>query len=76
MSQRVPLENRKKQVAEFLAEHGPATRSQILHAVGIPNGSLANVLLDKALFEQNASGAWQNTTAAWELVEKKKKETT
>jgi hypothetical protein len=58
MSQRVPLESRKKQVADFLAEHGPATRSQILHGVAIPNGSLANVLLDKELFEQNEVGRW------------------
>lgn len=59
MSQRVPLESRKKQVAEFLAKNGPAMRSEILRAVEIPNGSLTNVLLDKELFEQNESGSWQ-----------------
>src|SRR5882672_5811146 len=59
MSQRVPLESRKKQVADFLAKHGPATRSEILRMVEIPNGSLANVLLDKDLFVQAESGAWQ-----------------
>lgn len=59
LSQRVPLESRKKQVAEFLLAHGPASRSQILSSVSIPNGSLANVLLDKDMFEQNAEGMWK-----------------
>lgn len=59
MSQRVPLEERKQQVAAFLEKNGPSTRSDILNATNIPNGSLSNVLLDTELFEKKTDGLWQ-----------------
>jgi hypothetical protein len=58
MSQRVPLEHRKQQVAEFLARNGPSSRSEILAQVGIPNGSLSNVLLDQELFQKGSGNRW------------------
>jgi hypothetical protein len=58
MSQRVPLEDRKRQVARYLAEKGPSARGEILKGTGIPNGSLSNVLLDQDLFEQGAGNLW------------------
>ena len=59
MSQRVPLESRKQQVAEYLAKKGISTRAEIMRAVEIPNGSLSNVLADQTIFEQSPTGLWQ-----------------
>jgi hypothetical protein len=59
MSQRVPLEERKQQVVSFLEKNGPSSRSDILSATSIPNGSLSNVLLDTEAFEKNDDGLWQ-----------------
>jgi len=50
---------RKDIVAEFLRQHGPSTRAQILAGAGIPPGSVAFVLNDKAWFFLK-DGKWHN----------------
>lgn len=48
---------RKQQLKEFLLEHGPATWSDLLKQTGIPRGTLATLVGDKEIFDQN-EGKW------------------
>jgi hypothetical protein len=50
---------RKDALAEFLREHGPSTRAEILHGLAIPAGSIAYVLNDRNRFVL-AEGKWHN----------------
>jgi len=50
---------RKDALAEFLREHGPSTRAEILHGLAIPPGSIAYVLNDKNRFVL-VDGKWHN----------------
>ena len=49
---------RKDQVAKFLREHGPSTRSEIIAGTGIPAGTAAYVLNDEKRFVSQ-HGKWQ-----------------
>jgi hypothetical protein len=50
---------RKDALAEFLREHGPSTRAEILHGLAIPPGSIAYVLNDRNRFVL-VEGKWHN----------------
>ena len=50
---------RKDALAEFLREHGPSTRAEILRGLAIPPGSIAYVLNDKNRFVL-VEGKWHN----------------
>ncbi|HEV2382987.1 MAG TPA: hypothetical protein VG206_24740 [Terriglobia bacterium] len=50
---------RKDALAEFLREHGPSARAEILHGLAIPPGSIAYVLNDKNRFVL-VEGKWHN----------------
>jgi hypothetical protein len=48
---------RKQQVAEFLRQHGPTPRREIVERTGIPIGTIAYVLNDSETFRQS-HGKW------------------
>ena len=50
---------RKDALAEFLREHGPSTRAEILRGLAIPPGSIAYVLNDRNRFVL-VEGKWHN----------------
>lgn len=50
---------RKDGLAEFLREHGPSTRAEILRGLTIPPGSIAYVLNDRNRFVL-VEGKWHN----------------
>jgi len=52
---------RKDALAEFLRDHGPSTRAEILHGLAIPPGSIAYVLNDRNRFVL-VDGKWHNVT--------------
>ena len=54
---------RKDIVTEFIRQHGPSTRAQILAGAGVPPGSVAFVLNDRARFYLK-DGRWHNAGAA------------
>ena len=49
---------RKDQIAEFLKQHGPATRAAIVDGTQFPLGTIATCLNDRARF-MNRGGKWQ-----------------
>ncbi len=60
----VPLAERKTALLEYLNAHGPKSRADILHATGIPAGSLS-ALLTRGTAEgslvRSADGLWAVT---------------
>jgi hypothetical protein len=53
---RVPMSVHKEKLVEFLTQHGPSTRNQILSGTGIPAGSLSELLTKEC--EQKKEGFW------------------
>ena len=53
---------RKDIVADFIRQHGPSTRAQILAGAGVPAGSVAFVLNDRARFILK-DGRWHNAVS-------------
>lgn len=49
--------SRKAQVEHFLKEHGPSTRSEIIHGTGIPVGTVSYALNDQEMFVSR-EGKW------------------
>jgi hypothetical protein len=54
---RTPLSFHRKRLADFLRDHGPATRVKITSGTRIPMGSLSE-LLSGGEFEQRERGLW------------------
>jgi hypothetical protein len=49
---------RKKEVAQFLKNHGPSKRAEIHEGTKMPLGTLAYVLNDKSRFMRLTDGRW------------------
>lgn len=54
---RQPLTVRKKTLFDFLTQHGPATRAEILAGTDIPQGTLSALLTDE-MFVKVDEGRW------------------
>jgi hypothetical protein len=55
---KVSLDDRKKQLLDYLRQKGPAHRGEIISDTGIPPGTLAN-LLQQSEFENVSRGVWK-----------------
>jgi hypothetical protein len=52
---------RKEALADFLIEHGPMSRVDIVAKAGIPEGTVSYCLADKRFFAQLDDGSWDVT---------------
>lgn len=52
---------RKAQVARFLLQNGPASRTTLVERCGIPEGTVSYCLNDKVYFKQSPTGDWDVT---------------
>lgn len=66
-----PQSGRKVQLAEFLLEHGPLTRLEIVDKAGLPEGTVSYCLNDKRFFEQDENGNWKITDYSRHGLERK-----
>jgi len=49
---------RKSEVIQYLKQHGPASRKELLDATHMPDGTIGFVLKDKSTFQRLADGTW------------------
>lgn len=56
-----PYARRLAQVQNYLREHGPAKRTEIIADTGIPEGTVAFLLKDKRRFARDDERKWHNT---------------
>jgi len=49
----------KQRVLEFLDSQGPKFRREIIKEAGIPEGTIAGILVDKKLFVRRDDGRWE-----------------
>lgn len=66
---RIPLSFHRKKLIEFLDEHGPSLRAEIVAKTGIPEGSLSKLLRGKE-FEHLERGFW---ALEWQAKKSKRK---
>lgn len=62
---------RKLQLAEFIQQHGPMARGEIIEKAGMPEGTVAYCLNDKDFFQQAENGTWDITEYARNAITRK-----
>jgi hypothetical protein len=50
---------RRTQLIEYLREHGPMKRTELIANSGVPAGTIAHLLRDGEAFEPDGNGGWR-----------------